>query len=662
MLKRFLLLVVICGGLQATSIAETRPPEGQVLLEGVVHDSSGKAIRGAEINAVILSRRSKQHPLAGGTVATVEGRTASDSDGNFQFSVRKPDRKRDIDLELFAYADGHGLAFRFLEIDQDHHQLVMELPEAMPATGKLLGPGGEPLAGVPLSVATLRRTVEGSDPWFPFSAPPSNITAWPPVVTTGSDGAFTLQGIPPQTELVLETADERVARQRWPLDVGPDSEVVRLHAAPPRYVEGTVVSAEDRRPVEDAAVVLTAWGAGDSFVGTVYTATDSRGRFVLRPYFAAELGLRVSADPERYEVLERRIPWPASTTVQGMSLPLYRKGAGPAHGTSRDGETDGTIEAEVPAVEVTRHAPSGKLEDPLEGTIVVSAQIGSDDPVHRIIAIDPQTGRTRDLVKQANSSRISPDGRHLVYGSSASDDTRVMSLLPEASVRRIAGGDLQQAAWVPGTDEFFVNVSDPRRRHYFGEQYWGEESNKLRFNTLGEQVGELAVPALYEVCDVSPDGGWVAMHWDTHAHLTGAQLFVSRIDGTDLRPVARRQAQYYWYPRFSPDGKTLLAKHLNAAEGGGGRISVHTIALDGTEERSLSVSEGYSPEVACWSPDGRWIAVAAYANSAFGGGEKHSEIFVIDPQAHRVRQISFGDSARSIVFDIDWTARDLLKQ
>jgi Tol biopolymer transport system component len=198
-----------------------------------------------------------------------------------------------------------------------------------------------------------------------------------------------------------------------------------------------------------------------------------------------------------------------------------------------------------------------------------------------------------------------------------------------------------------------ANVRAPARREYHGQEYWGEELEKRLFGLGdGNPARLIPLPPLYDVFDVSPDGRWLAMHWDTHSSLTGAQLYVARADGSDLRPVARKRSQYYWYPRFSPDGKTLLAKHLDAR---GGRVTMRVIALDGSWERSISLQDGWEPEEACWSPDGRFIAVAAYVDA-----DKHGKLLVLNSAGTHVHEIELADSEQVRISGIDWTAARLV--
>ena len=127
-----------------------------------------------------------------------------------------------------------------------------------------------------------------------------------------------------------------------------------------------------------------------------------------------------------------------------------------------------------------------------------------------------------------------------------------------------------------------------------------------------------------------------------------------------MRPLARKLSQYYWYPRFSPDGRTVLAKHLDARPGKDeGDMSVRLLALDGSEERSI-VLEGHRPEVACWSPDGAHIAVAARDNVPRQPTMATSTVLIVDSKGSRVRTLTLVKAEITAANGVEWTAAPLL--
>ena len=103
----------------------------------------------------------------------------------------------------------------------------------------------------------------------------------------------------------------------------------------------------------------------------------------------------------------------------------------------------------------------------------------------------------------------------------------------------------------------------------------------------------------------------------------------------------------------------MLAKHLDARKGKDGRISVRTIALDGSQECSIQVSDKFKAEIACWSPNGVQIAVAAYQSAAFSGGTKLSRIFVVDSKGSHITEVALKNSSQIRISTIDWSALQL---
>ncbi len=624
----------------------------ELIIRGVVRDFADRPMGGAAIGVVAVSLRPKSDPLSGSTFATQVGQATSAVDGRFQFSVRNMTRD-DIALELSARAPGHGVALLDLPIDAALHDVALELPKENRFRATLLAPDGKPFANAKIKLCGLLPVSGSSNAPQWYSAPPSGVLSWPPNCTSGSDGSIELLGSASVGAMLLEIDDERVARQRWTVATDKPNVPISLNTLPPRSAQGKVVVSDAREPIAGVDVVLTSWN-GDDYVGAVTTKSDKQGAFSLRVYAGDSLTIRAQLADSNFQKLDRHIPWIEGTIRQHMVLPLYRAGTMPEDGTTPDGRLASTIDSEVPATAVTTRHPTRPILSALPGVLVVSeTPIGGEHTWHRVVAINPESGHSRVLIENGLDGRVSPDGRQILYRSgSSSGELRIAAADATAMSKLVVKRPAGPASWLDGVG-LIANINDPTPQDYFGQEYWPLETTKHRITVSGDRLCQISVPPPYQVFDVSHDGKLLAMHWDTHATPTGAQLFVADIDGSKLRPIARKSSQYYWYPRFSPDDKSIVAKHLDAKTGA---LTIRIVALDGAQERSIILSNEVGPEIACWSPDGAWIAIVAYDQAAFAGGKKVSHLFVVNSAGDCIREIMSDDRGERHITNIDWSA------
>ena len=641
---------------QDTGAGLDSKPADNVVVRGIVTDEADQPLAGASVGAVLLSHRSPTDPLAGNTIAVEVGRTATNEHGAFDLQLRKV-TKQDIALELSAGATGFGPAFLDLGITKTRHDLTMKLPKAATVAVKVLAPNGEPLPKAALKLYGLLVPVEGSDAPAWYTAPENGASAWPSPDVTAADGATSLVGAESISKMGLEIDDHRVARQRWIISTARQSGPMTLRTEPPRNVDGQVIGRDTGSPLEEVVVKLTSW-ANDNFAGAVFARTGKDGRFAVRPYVGEELDILATSPGTRYLPLNRRIPWIEGTATQQMVLRVYGKGFGPEDGTTPDGRLATTIDANYPTAEVIESRPDQPLEGPLSGTLFAEAALTALDheapvEVRGVIAIDPATGRWRLIAENGREPRVSPSGALLSY-SIPGDGNRlhIRALNPPGESRTMLEQCVGPASWFPSNDRLAVNIRDPKPQRYDGQMYWPTGREKYRLSVQGEKLAAIDLPTPYEAFDVSRDGEWIAMHWDTHASLTGAQLYVAKVDGRDLKAIAQKRHQYYWYPRFSPDGKSVVAKHLDANNG---RFTVRVLSLDGSSERSISLGERYIPEVACWSPNGSCVAIAAHGAEAASGGKKVSRIFIADSVGRRLTEVKLRQADVLQIGHIDWT-------
>ncbi len=105
----------------------------------------------------------------------------------------------------------------------------------------------------------------------------------------------------------------------------------------------------------------------------------------------------------------------------------------------------------------------------------------------------------------------------------------------------------------------------------------------------------------------------------------GWQLYVMHPDGTDQRQVTEGGNPFY--TRFSPDGRRLLYSDGPQKD----RLGIWVVGVDGKNRRRI-LPAGKGKTSACWSPDGRRIAVAISGTTP----DEHGRLEIVELDgAHR---------------------------
>jgi Tol biopolymer transport system component len=228
---------------------------------------------------------------------------------------------------------------------------------------------------------------------------------------------------------------------------------------------------------------------------------------------------------------------------------------------------------------------------------------GTGARVRSLIALDPQTGeRTTIFDGCSMRPRVSPDGKLVAF--EREDALWVRGLDPKAEPRKVIdlGGETfgSPPVWSPDGKQLIISVG--RREKPL--------NTTLRVNIDGTGREELAVPPEDHVQDWSADGRWLLTASRRGAKI-GWQLYVMRPDGTDQCRITEGGNPYY--ARFSPDGRRVLYTD-NAREKESG---VWVVDVDGKNGRHLFPTdmETIAPASACWSPDGKRIAMTLVIHS-----------------------------------------------
>ena len=442
-------------------------------------------------------------------------------------------------------------------------------------------------------------------------------------------------------------------------------------AAPEKtLVEGAVVYGDTGSPVPGASVALTSTTEG-KYIGAVEGRTDSQGRFRLLPYHGESLDIALlppAGTP--YLRLSRQIPWIEGTVKQSMRLTLERapvvekgKGAAPAAKTPGPAPRPEAPPLPRPAKEVSPgkgSLPREKLPGRIyaQASFTTKADRGEPGKIEGIFAIDPSSGEWTRILDRGFSPRVSPDGKRLAFityntpkGAWACDAQTGANPIQLFSKEAIS------AVWSPDGKELVLTVPAPVPREYRGEEFWALETAKWRIGADGSNPRKLPLPPLHHAHDWSPDGKWLATCWDTHS-AAGAHLYVMRPDGTGQRQLTTPGYHYSWDPRFSPDGRWVLHKHMEPENKG--RLSIRVIDFQATTVREVFGQVGRAaPETACWSPDGRYIAVAVFnweENLSYRAGpeDRDCRIVIVDGTGRLCGVLRLANAEGVALRELDW--------
>jgi Tol biopolymer transport system component len=216
-----------------------------------------------------------------------------------------------------------------------------------------------------------------------------------------------------------------------------------------------------------------------------------------------------------------------------------------------------------------------------------------------LVAVDPKTGEaSKILIPCDMRPRVSPDGRLLAF--QRDDALWVRELDKIVEPRRLLGLDGANSAsppvWSHDGSRLIVSLgrSDTQKH-----EPW--RFTTVRINVDGSGREELKIPTEDGVDDWSPDD-WLLTASSRNARI-GWELYVMRPDGTEVRQITDGGNPFY--ARFSPDGKRVLYTDGTTEE----RRGIWVVGRDGKDRRKVLSLPKIFQSSACWSPDGKRIAV-----------------------------------------------------
>jgi RNA polymerase sigma factor (sigma-70 family) len=241
-------------------------------------------------------------------------------------------------------------------------------------------------------------------------------------------------------------------------------------------------------------------------------------------------------------------------------------------------------------------------------TVVVQAEapadragkiyFGSDGGM---VAVDPKTGEASRLLIQCNHRpRVSPDGRLVAYEWEGAIWVRVLEKADNPKkVLDLDGAKFgTPPVWSPDSSKLIISLGREEKVPE-DQNHWRHKT--VRINVDGSGLEELKIPAEDGVQDWAP-GDWLVTESGREAKI-GWQIYVMKPDGSEMRQVT--EGGNPWPTRFSPDGKRILYADGTTAE----RRGIWVVGLDGKDRRKVISITGAWQWSACWSPDGKRIAV-----------------------------------------------------
>lgn len=331
----------------------------------------------------------------------------------------------------------------------------------------------------------------------------------------------------------------------------------------------------------------------------------------------------------------------------------------------------GAVTSMVPTVRLaTVMAEEAKTADTEQkassGRIFVAAvwrtgKGGPENDKGGVIAIDPETAQWEKIIDGVGAVRVSPDGKFLAHykllsiGSlSRRVPTDIWAYDLSTGRQASMGKEIGVVTWSPDATEIIVSRSRMDRKD--------EKSPGATWRVArdGSKRTRMPIPETDEVDDWSRDGAWLVTVSDRHeTSSVGYQLYRMRPDGS--RALRLTQEGRNVHPRFSPDSRRIVYSRdywMSKSDA----HELHVMDVGGGNDHVVLRSEGLEDfEEACWSPDGRRLAVI-WTTWQMKDGQKvrrvgepsRFRIEIMDADGTNRRELKLPNATMLQLFDPDW--------
>jgi Tol biopolymer transport system component len=266
-----------------------------------------------------------------------------------------------------------------------------------------------------------------------------------------------------------------------------------------------------------------------------------------------------------------------------------------------------------------------------------------DDPMSGVVAIDPNSVVVRKIIEDNfQGTRISPDGRFVASTgiTACGRDSKergiwIYDTLSEKKPLKIFDGASVPCGWSRDGTEILVSSSTPPRREFVTWRVKVDGTGKRR----------LPVSTTEMVSDWSPDGRWL-LSWSTRKTPEMPYYLVSPEGGEErlllasFKGTLEHGGRIGPWPWFSPDGRQILANHFIDDDSSPPKLkSTELLVMDvdsGKVRKFFRRDAGNHTYTACWSPDGKAIAVTVLEGSE---AVHHPQIELVDLEGRSLRTI-----------------------